>query len=76
MIMDQYKEVSIPSVDEFSPEYWDEIQEYIILDMRTRNSRRGDVDYLRVGLKGTHPSKEKWIEKNKVRGLFPHLPID
>jgi hypothetical protein len=39
-------------------------------------SRGGDVDYLRVGLKGTHPSKEKWTEKDKVRGLFPHLPID
>jgi hypothetical protein len=43
---------------------------------RTRNSRRGDVDYLRVGLKGTHPSKEKWIDKDKVRGLFPHLLFD
>jgi hypothetical protein len=40
------------------------------LDRRTRNSCRGDVDYLRVGLKGTHPSKEKWIDKDKVRGLF------
>jgi hypothetical protein len=46
------------------------------LDRRTRNSRRGDVDYLRVGLKGTHPSKEKWIDKDKVRGLFPHLLFD
>jgi hypothetical protein len=41
-----------------------------------RVSRRGDVDYLRVGLKGTHPSKAKGIEKDKVRGLFPHLTID
>jgi hypothetical protein len=37
---------------------------------------RGDVGYLRVGLKGTHPRKEKWIEKDKVRGLFPHLYVD
>jgi hypothetical protein len=41
-----------------------------------RNSCKGDVDYLRVGLKGTHPSKEKWIDKDKVRGLFPHLLFD
>jgi hypothetical protein len=54
----------------------DELQEDIILDRRTRTSRRGDVDYLQVGLKGTCPSKAKWIEKDKVRGLFPHLPID
>jgi hypothetical protein len=76
MIMDQDEEVSILSVDEFSPEYLDELQEDIILDRRTRTSHRGDVDYLLVGLKGTHPSKEKWIEKDKVRGLFPHLPVD
>jgi hypothetical protein len=57
MIMDQDEEVSIPSVDEFSPEYLDEVKEGIILDRRKKNSRRGDVDYLQVGLKGTHPSK-------------------
>jgi hypothetical protein len=46
MIMDQGEEVSIPSVDEFAPEYLDELKEDIILDRRTRTSRRGDVDYL------------------------------
>ena len=46
MIMDQDEEVSIPSVDEFSPEYLDELKEDIILDRRTRTSCRGDVDYL------------------------------
>jgi hypothetical protein len=54
----------------------DELQEDIILDRRTRTSHKGDVDYLRVGLKGTHPRKEKWIEKDRVRGFFPHLPDD
>jgi hypothetical protein len=76
VIMDQDEELSIPSVDVFSPEYLDELQEDIILDKRMRTSRRGDVDYLRVGLKGTHPSKAKRIEKDKVRGLFPHLLVD
>ena len=56
MIMDQRESVSVPSMDEFSPEYLDELKEDIILDKRTRNSCRGDVEYLRVGLKGTHPS--------------------
>jgi hypothetical protein len=57
MIMDQDEEVSIPSVDDFSPEYLDELKEDIILDRRMRTSRRGDVDYLQVGLKGTHTRK-------------------
>jgi hypothetical protein len=49
MIMDWDEEVSIPLVDEFAPDYLDQLQEYIILDKRTRTSRRGDIDYLRVG---------------------------
>ena len=66
----------MPSIDEFAPEYMDELKEDVILDRRTRTSRKGDVDYLRVGIKGTHPSKAKWIEKGKVREKFPHLPVD
>jgi hypothetical protein len=76
MIMDQDEEVSISSVDEFAPDYLDELHEYIIPDRRMRTSHRGDVDSLQVGLKGTHLSKAKWIEKDKVRGLLPHLPVD
>jgi hypothetical protein len=76
MIMDQDEEVYIPSVDDFSSDYLDDLSEYIILDMRMRTSHRGDVDYLRVGLKGTHPRKAKWIKKKKLRELFPHLPVD
>ena len=74
--MDQDEEVSIPSVDEFTPEYLDDLKEVLILDRRTRTSRRGDVDYLWVGLNGIHPRKAKWIEKDKVRELFPHLYVD
>ena len=76
MIMDQDEEVSISSVDEFAPDYLDELPEYIIPDRRMRTSHRGDVDSLQVGLKGTHLSKAKWIEKDKVRELFPQLLVD
>jgi hypothetical protein len=75
MIMDQDEEVSIHSVDEFSHEYLDDLKEDINLDKRTRTSHMGDVDYLRVGLNSTLPSKEKWIEKDKVREIFPHLYV-
>jgi hypothetical protein len=34
MIMEQDEEVSIPSVDEFDPEYLDELKEDIILERR------------------------------------------
>jgi hypothetical protein len=76
MIMDQQESVSIPSVDEFSPDYLNDLKEYIIMDRRMRTLRRGDVEYLGVVLKVTHPSKEKWFEKEKVRRKFHHLPGD
>ena len=76
MIMDERENVSFPSVDEFSPEYMDELKEDVILDRIKRTSRRGDVDYLRVGIRGTHPSKSKWIEEEKVREKFRHLSLD
>jgi hypothetical protein len=65
MIMDQDEEVSKPSVDEFYLEYMDDLKENTILDIRMRASRMGDVDYLRVGLKGTHPRKENGLRRTR-----------
>ena len=33
-------------------------------------------DKFRIGLKGTNPSKARWIEVGKVGELYPHLYID
>jgi hypothetical protein len=76
LIDDQGEHVQIPSIDDFSPEYLTELQEDTILDRRMRTSKRGNVEYLRVGLKGMNPSKAKWIEVGRVRELYPHLHID
>ena len=73
IIVDQEEIVHIPSIEYFAPEYLNEMQEDIILDRRTRSSKRGNVDYLHVGLKGTNPSKAKQIKIGKVRELYPHL---
>lgn len=48
-------------------------REDVMPDRGIRTSRRGDVEYLRVGLKGVHPSKARWIEIRKVREIYPHL---
>jgi hypothetical protein len=56
MIEDQGENVHIPSIEDFSPEYMNELQEDTILDKRVCASRRGDEEYLRVGLKGKNPS--------------------
>ncbi len=50
-----------------APEYMNELQEDVILDRNERTSRRGNVEYLRVGFKGMHPSKAKLMEIEKVR---------
>ena len=59
MIIDRRENVLVPTVDELALEYLDELKEDVILDKRTRTSRRRDVEYLRVGMKGTHPIKAR-----------------
>ena len=73
MIMDEDESAQVPSIDDFSPECMTELQEDIILDRKVRTSRRGNVEYLCVGLKGMNPSKERWMEIKRVRELYPHL---
>ena len=73
LVDDQESDVQLPSIEYFSPEFLDELKEDTILDKRTRASKRGSVDYLRVGLKGTKPSKAKWMEVGKLREFYPHL---
>ena len=76
LIMDTDEVGTVPIVDDFTPEYLDELLEEIILDRRIKISRRGDVEYLRVSFKGMHPNKAKWLEKERAREHFPHFPID
>ena len=73
LIDDQGEHVQLPSIDDFSPKYLDELQQDLILDKRTRTSKTRDVEYLRVGLKGQKPSQAKWLQTEKVRELYPHL---
>ena len=73
MIVDQYVQVQAPFVDEFAPEYLNELQEDAILDKKVKTSQRGDMEFLRVGLKGMHPSKSRWLETGRVREMYPHL---
>ena len=73
MIIDEEINMHIPSVDDMVPEYMNELQDDVILDRNVRNSRRRNVEYLRVGFKGMHPSKARWVEIGRVRELYPHL---
>ena len=73
LIEDQGDNIQIPSIEYFSPEFLDVLQQDTMLDRRSRISKRGSIDYLRMGLKGTHPLKAKWIKVVKARELYPHL---
>ena len=73
LIVDHESVVQLPSIEDFSPEFLDELKEDTILDRRTRTSRRGSVDYVRVGFKGSKLNKAKWMEVDRVRELYPHL---
>ena len=53
MIVDQEEDVHAPYVDDFAP-----YLNTLMSCRRTCGDRRGDVEYLCVGLKGIHPNKE------------------
>jgi len=72
----QGENIQIPSIEDFSPEFLEELQQDTILDRKVRTSRGGNVEYLRVGLKGTNPRKSKWIEIGRVMEPYPHLFVD
>ena len=57
LIEDPKEQGQITSIEDILPEYLNELQENTVLDSRIRTSRWGNVEYLRVGLKGTNPSK-------------------
>jgi len=63
----------LPSIDDLLPEYLNELQEDTILDRKVRTTCMGNVQYLRIGLKGSKPSSEKWIEIEQVRNQYHHL---
>jgi hypothetical protein len=46
MITDEDGSVQVPTVDGFSPKYLDELHEDVILNIRIKTSRQGDVEYL------------------------------
>ena len=73
LIEDPGEQSQLPSIDDLLPEYLNELQEDKVLDRKVRTMHRGDVKYLRIGLKGSKPSSAKWIEIGQVRQLYPHL---
>jgi len=64
---------ALPSIDDLLPKYLNELQEDKVLDRKVTTTRGGDVEYLRIGLKGSMPSNAKWIEIRQVRQQYPHL---
>ena len=59
LIDDQGSDIMLPFIEDFSPEFKSELKEDSILERRTCTSKRGSVDYLRFGLKGSKPSKAR-----------------
>jgi len=73
MIEDPEEQGQLPSTDDLLPEYLNELQENIALDRKVRTTRKGDVEYLRIGLKGSKPSNAKWIEIGQVGQQYSHI---
>jgi len=73
LIEDPKEQIQLPSINDLLLEYLNELQEDTVLDRKVRTTCRGDVEYLRIGLKGSKPSSTRWIEIGQVRKLYPHL---
>ena len=73
MIKDLEEKSQLPSVDDLLPEYPNELQEDTVLDRKVRTTHSGEVEYLRIGLRGSKLSSAKWIEIGQVRKQYPHL---
>eukprot|EP00253_Pinus_taeda_P010104 PITA_10104 len=67
MIKDPEEQSQLPSVDDLLPEYLNELQEDTVLDRKVQTMCSGQVEYLRIGLKGSKPSSMKWIEIGQER---------
>ena len=76
LIEDPEEQIQLPSIEYLLPEYLNELQEDTVLDKKVRTSHRVDVEYLRVGLKDSNPSKARWIEIGQVKAQYPHLIND
>ena len=73
LIEDPEEQSQLPSIDDLLPKYLNELDENTFLEKKVRNMCKGDVEYLRIELKDSKPSGEKWIEIKQARNLYPHL---
>ena len=73
LIEDPEEKIQLPSIRDLLPEYLNELQEDTVLDRKVRTTRQRDVEYLRGGIKGSNPSKARWIEIGQVKEQYPHL---
>ena len=64
------EQIQLPSIDDLLPEYFNELQEDTVLERKVITMHRGDVEYLRIGLKVSKPSSARWIEIWQVRNLY------
>ena len=62
LIEDPEEKSQLPSIDDMLPKYHNELHEDTILDRKVRTTGKGDVEYLRIRIKGSKPSSARWKE--------------
>ena len=53
LIEDPEEKSQLPSIDDLLHEYLNELEEDTVLGRKVRTTHRGDVEYLRIRLKGS-----------------------
>jgi len=67
MIKDPEEQSKFPSIDDLLPECLNELQEETVIDRKVMTRHMGEVEYLRIALKGSKLSSAKWIEIGQVK---------
>jgi len=65
MIEDPEEQIQLPSIDDLLLEYLNELQEDTMLHRKVRTTRKGNVEYLKIRLKGSKPSSESGLRLDK-----------
>lgn len=59
LIEDPEEKSQLPFIEDLFSEYLNELYEDKFLDRKVRTMHQGDIEYLRVGIKGSNPSKAR-----------------
>ena len=70
---DEEEGTILPSIEDLVQDAQSKLDHDTILQRKLRNTRRGEQEFLQVGVKGQIPTKAKWYRLEEVEENLSHL---